>query len=122
MKRVILVLLLAAYITVTAAQSGQPEPEADKATRAMCDAAAPKLRETGATKVVLMMAVDDKGRVESFKTESPKGLRLEKMKDVAAAIKAIPFRPATKAGSPVAVEVRIGFDCSAQTGSTSKNQ
>jgi hypothetical protein len=122
MKRVTLGLLLAAGVTLAAAQTGQPESEADKAKRAMCDAAAPKLHEAGATKVVLMMTVDDRGRVESFKTESPKGLRLEKMKDVAAAIKAIPFRPATKHGSPVAVKVRIAFDCPAQTGSASKNQ
>jgi hypothetical protein len=122
MKKITLELFVATCVIVTAAQTGRPESEADKATRAMCDAAIPKLRETGATKVVLMVTVDERGRVESFKTESPKGLRLEKMKDVAAAIKAIPFRPATKDGSPVAVEVRIGFDCSIQPNGASKSQ
>jgi hypothetical protein len=123
MKRATLWLLLAACANVTGAQTGKQESEADKATRAMCDAAAPKLRESGTNKVVLTMTLDDTGRVESFKTESPKGLRLEKMKDVAAAIKAMPFRPATKKdGSPVAVQARIAFDCPTQPSSGSKNQ
>ena len=122
MKRITLWLLLAACANVSGAQTGKQESEADKATRAMCDAAAPKLRESGTNKVVLTMMLDDTGRVESFKTESPKGLRLEKMKDVAAAIKAMPFRPATKAGSPVAVQARIAFDCPTQPSSASKNQ
>jgi len=121
MKKVILWLLLTACVAVTA-QTGQQDPAAEKATREMCDAAAPKLRESGTNKVVLIMTVDSKGRVESFKTESPKGLRLEKMKEVATAIKAVPFHPAEKDGSPVAVQARMIFDCPAQSSSVSKNQ
>jgi hypothetical protein len=122
MKKVILWLLLTACVAVTAAQTAQQDSEAEKATREMCDAAALKLRESGTNKVVLMMTVDSKGRVESFKTESPKGLRLEKMKEVATAIKAMPFHPAEKDGSPVTVQARMTFDCPAQPPSASKNQ
>jgi hypothetical protein len=40
------------------------------------------------------------------------------MKEVATKIKAIPFAPAKKDGSPVAVQVRIAFDCAPQPTST----
>jgi TonB family protein len=122
MKKVILWLLLTSVVAVTAAQTGQQGSEAEKATREMCDAAAPKLRESGTNKVVLMMTIDNRGRVESFKTESPKGLRLEKMKEASTAIKAMQFHPAEKDGSPVAVQARITFDCPSQPPSASKNQ
>ena len=84
----------------------------------MCDAAAPKLRESGTTKIALIMTIDDKGQVESFKTESPRGLRLEKVKEAASAIKAMHFKPATKAGSPVAVQIRAEFDCADRANSS----
>ena len=77
----------------------------------MCDAAASKLRETGTDRVVLTMTLDQKGHVESFKTESPRGLRLEKMKEAANAIKSLEFRPGTNDGSPVAVQIRAEFHC-----------
>ena len=120
MKGVTLGLLLIAFVIVSAAQSGQPDSDNVQPPRPMCDAVAPKLQETGTTKVVLMMTLDAKGRVESFKTESPKGLRLEKMKDAASAIKAIHFRPATKSGSPVAVQILVEFDCGNQQTSKTK--
>jgi hypothetical protein len=88
----------------------------------MCDAAAPKLRESGTNKVVLIMTVGTGGRVQSFTTESPKGLRLEKMKDPAAAIKALQFEPAKKDGRPVAVMIRVEFDCSETSTDGSKKQ
>lgn len=122
MKKISLWLLLTAGVAVTAAQTGQQDSETEKAIRAMCDATAPKLREFGANKVVLMVTVDSRGRVESFKTESHKGLRLEKMKEVATAIRAMPFHPAEKDGSPAAVQARIAFDCPAQPPSASNNQ
>jgi TonB family protein len=77
----------------------------------MCDAAAPKLQESGTTEVVLTMTLDTRGKVESFKTESPKGLRLENMNEAFAAIKAIQFEPAKKNGQPVRYMVRVKFDC-----------
>jgi hypothetical protein len=58
-----------------------------------------------------MMTLDKRGRVESFKTESPKGLRLEKAKDVTVAIREIQFKPAEKDGTAVAVQIKIAFDC-----------
>jgi len=64
----------------------------------MCNAAASKLRESGTNKVVLTIAVDTGGRVGSFRTDSPKGLQLEKIKEAAAAIKALQFEPAKKDG------------------------
>lgn len=106
--------LLTACVAVTAAQTDQRPSTAEKPTRALCDAAESKLREAGTNKVVLMMTLDTKGRVESFKTESPRGLRLEKMKEAAAAVKKIQFEPAKKDGSPVAVKVRIEFDCAGE--------
>jgi TonB family protein len=122
MKKVTLWLVLTACVAVTAAQTGQQDSDKEKATRQMCEAAAPKLRESGTNKVVLMMTVDSKGRVESFKTESPKGLRLEKIKEASTAIKAMQFHPAEKDGSPVAVQARITFDCPAPLPSASKEQ
>ncbi len=113
MKRAILLLLIF-FATAAAAQSKQGDSQNVQPTRAMCDAAASKLMEAGTTKIVLMMTVDGRGRVESFKTEYPRGLRLEKMKDAAAAIKKLQFGPATKDGSPVAVQIRIEFDCATQ--------
>jgi TonB family protein len=112
MKAGILSLLLLVYsMASNAQQSGQPNSK--KVTpQAMCDAAAPKLRESGTNTVVLTLTVDAGGRVRSFTTESPSGLSLEKTKEAAAAIKAMQFKPATKGGRPVAVMVRVKFDCS----------
>ena len=41
--------------------------------QAVCDAATLRLRESGTSKIVLVMTIDGKGRVESFKTDSPEG-------------------------------------------------
>jgi len=79
--------------------------------KAVCEAAIPKLRESGTSKIALIMTIDANGRVESFNTESPKGLRLEKMREAATAIKAMRFEPATKDGSPVRVQIRTEFKC-----------
>jgi hypothetical protein len=89
-------LLLMAMALVSVAQNGQHDSQKDQTKQLMCDAAAKQLRESATNNVVLRMTVDGRGRVESFTTESPKGLRLEKMKEVAAAIKAIRFEPAKK--------------------------
>ena len=78
----------------------------------MCEAASAKLREAGTDKVVLTMVVDSSGKVQAFTTDSPKGLRLEKMKEPATEIKAMHFEPAKKDGRPVTVKIRIDFDCS----------
>ncbi len=58
-----------------------------------------------------MMTIDETGRVVSFITASPKGLRLEKVKDAADAIRKMKFKPAEKSGTPVAVQIRMAFDC-----------
>jgi TonB family protein len=108
MMRLPILLLLAACATVAPAQVGN-RPSGD--IQRICNAAAPKLRESGKSKFVLMMTVDNSGRVESFKTESPKGLRLEKVQDAADAIKEMQFKPAQKGWTPVAVQVKITFDC-----------
>jgi len=78
---------------------------------AMCDAAAAKLREAGTNQVVLTMTISAQGHVLSFKTESPKGLRLESMKKAADDIKAMRFDPAEKDGKPVMVMTRATFQC-----------
>jgi TonB family protein len=91
------------------------------APKAMCDAAVAKLRDSGTSNVVLIMTLDTRGRVESFRTESPKDLRLEKMKEATAAIKAMQFDPAKKDGRPVQVQIRVEFDCSASATGTSRN-
>ena len=93
------------------AQSAPPDAQNLNVTRIMCDAAAAKLRDAGTSKIVLTMTVDRKGQVEQFRTESPKGLRLEKMKEASTAIKGIRFTPASKDGSPVAVQVSVEYDC-----------
>lgn len=81
----------------------------------MCDAAAPKLHESGTTVVDLSMTLDTQGKVESFTTDTPKGLRLEKVKEASAAIKAIRFEPARKDGRPVRVVIKVKLDCSGPT-------
>ncbi|MGC2198090.1 MAG: hypothetical protein WA628_25695 [Terriglobales bacterium] len=120
MKIAILCLLVASGIEIASPQTGQTESTGRTATRAMCDAAAPKLQEAGTTKFVLMLTLSDKDQIQSFKTESPKGLRLEKMKEVSAQIKKVHFEPAKKDGSPVAVKVRIEFDCSTEPTGTNQ--
>src|SRR5271169_4987454 len=117
MKRVAVCFLLTACVALATAQAVQRDSTAEKPTGAMCDAAAPKLHEAGTNKIVLMMTVDAKGRVKSFKTESPKGLRLEKMKEAAASVRKIQFAPAKKGGSPFPVEVLIEFDCGGRAAS-----
>lgn len=79
--------------------------------RAMCDAAASKLRETRTNQVVLVMTISAEGHVRSFETEAPKGLRLETIKEAAHEIKAMRFDPATKDGKPVMVMIRAAFQC-----------
>ena len=101
-------LLLAACATLAPAQSGTPH---SGAMQSVCNAAAPRLREFGTSKFVLMMTLDNKGRVESFTSGSPKGLRLEKVKDAAAAIRKMQFKPAENSGTPVAVQIKMAFDC-----------
>jgi hypothetical protein len=49
--------------------------------------------------------------VETFKTDSPKGLRLEKTKAAQAAIRAMKLEPAETDGNPVAVQIKMAFDC-----------
>jgi len=105
-------LLFICFVAASAQQGGQPDSKKATPPPAMCNAAAPKLREAATNEVVLIMTVDTRGRVQSFTTESPKGLRLEKMKDAAAAIKALQFEPAKKDGRAVEVMVRVKFDCS----------
>jgi hypothetical protein len=56
---------------------------------AMCDAAIPRLREARTNQIVLTMAVDARGKVQSFTTDAPKGLRLEKNKKAVAEIQAM---------------------------------
>jgi hypothetical protein len=57
------------------------------------------------------MTISAQGHVLSFKTEAPKGTRLEKMKKAADEIKAMRFDPATKDGRPVMVMIRAAFHC-----------
>jgi hypothetical protein len=56
--------------------------------------------------------LDDKGRVDSFQTESPEGLNLEKSGKAKAEIKKMRFQPALKDGRPVWVQILISLDCS----------
>jgi TonB family protein len=107
----LLPLLLVCSGATYAQQSGQSDVKKTMPPQEMCKAAAPKLRESGTNEVVLTMTVDTRGKVESFTTDSPKGLRLEKIKEAAAAIKALHFQPAQKDGQAVKVMVRIKFDC-----------
>jgi len=111
MKRVAWYLLLTTCAAVALAQTGQQDSKTEPPPN-LCDAAAAKLREANTHRVVLMLRLDNKGRVQSFKTESPKGLRLEKMKEAATEIRKIRFAPAKQYGSPDVVKVRVEFDCS----------
>ena len=98
-----------------AQESGQPDSRREIApSQSLCEAIASKLHESGTNKAVVTMTLDTRGKVESFKTYSPNGLRLEKMKEASAAIKAWQFSPATKDGRPVRVmvKVEIDFHCS----------
>jgi hypothetical protein len=122
MKNVILPVVLFFCSMLTSAQGGQPDSKKAMPPQAMCNAAAPALREAGTNEVVLTMTVDAKGRVQSFTTDSPRGLRLEKIKEATAAIKALQFKPAKKDGRAVAVMARVEFDCSRPATDASKEQ
>jgi hypothetical protein len=113
MKRAILLLLFwLCSMSGIAQQDGKLDIKNKMGPQAMCDAAAPRLRDTRTNQVVLIMTVDTQGKVQSFTTEAPKGLRLEKMKKAAAEIKAMHFEPAKKDGRPVMVMIRAAFECS----------
>ncbi len=117
-----LLLLLVCPMAASAQQSGQLDSKRATPPPAMCAAAAPKLRESGTSEVVLTMTVDPRGRVKYFSTNSPKGLRLEKMKEAADAINGLHFEPAKKDGRAVEVMIRVKFDCSAPQPGASKKQ
>src|SRR5580658_10281369 len=122
MQNVTLPLLLFVCSTaLSAQQSEQLDFKKPIPPQAMCTAAA-KLREAGTNEVVLTMVIDARGRVESFTTDSPKGLRLEKMKEAATAIKALRCEPARKDGQAVKVMIRVKFDCSGPATDASKEQ
>ena len=104
-------LLLATYAVVAFAQTGQQDSKAEP-TPNLCDAAAPKLREANTQRVVLMLTFDSKGRLKSFKTESPKGLQLEKTGDVATEIQKRASALAKQYGVSHPVRVQVDFDCS----------
>ena len=87
---------------------------------AMCDAAAPHLRDAKTDSIVLTIELDDQGRVHSFRTNSPEGLRLEEVKKAADEIKAMRFEPAKKDGRPVWVMIRAAFKCPAPAAGASK--
>ena len=93
-------------------QDQQPSSHRGTPPQGVCEAASSKLHEARTDKVALTMVVDASGKVQSFTTNSPKGLRLEKMKEPAAAIKGMHFDPAKKDGRPTMVAIRIEFDCS----------
>lgn len=59
------------------------------------------------------MTIDTQGKVLTFRTEAPKGLKLEKMKNAAAEIKAMRFNPTKKDGRPVMVMITATFQCPA---------
>src|ERR1700688_4969770 len=103
--------LVVMVCTAVGLSTPQPDSPKEHPPKAVCDAAIPKLRASRTSKIALIMSIDANGRVESFNTESPKGLRLEKMREAATAIKAMRFQPATKDGSPVRVQIRTEFDC-----------
>jgi hypothetical protein len=123
MKNVTLLLLLFVWSGASyAQQSSQLDAEKPIPPQAVCKAAAPKLRESGTNEVVLIMTVDTRGKVESFTTDSPKGLRLEKIKEAATEIKALQFQPAQKDGRAVRVMIRVQFDCSKPATDAPKGQ
>src|ERR1022692_1859855 len=112
MNKVPASLLAVLATTSISAQSGPPDFDAKHPPESICRAAARNLQEAGTSKLLLRMTLDSTGRVQSFKTESPKGLRLEKAKEAATAIKALQFKPANKKdGSPVATQIEAEFDC-----------
>jgi hypothetical protein len=113
MKKTALSLFLLVCCAGAFCKQGQnPDSKKTRPPQGMCEAASAKLREAGTDKVVLTMVVDRSGKVQSFTTDSPKGLRLEKMKEPATAINAMHFEPAKKDGRSVMVKIRIKFDCS----------
>ncbi len=112
-RRPLLLVLILITPGVAQQQSGQPDAQRKVAPPTpVCDAAAAKLREAGASELVLVMEVNESGKVVSFQTKSPKRLELEKMKDATAAIKAMHFEPAKLHGQPVRVIVEVAFNCS----------
>jgi hypothetical protein len=93
----------------------QIEPSAPDAIqmvgpRAICDAAAGKLREAHTDKVEVVITVSPNGAVETLETIFPGGLELEKAKEAADEIRTIRFQPAI--GGPLVRVNSVIFDCS----------
>jgi hypothetical protein len=78
--------------------------------RAVCDAAAGKLREAHADKVGVVITVSPSGTVETLETVFPQGLELERAKEAADAIRTIRFQPVL--GGPLVRWSTVMFNCS----------
>ena len=111
MKKVAFLFLAVGSMVAVAAQSATPDFDPKHPPEPVCSASTQSLRASGTSKIVLRLTLDANGRVQSFKTESPRGLPLEKMNQPASAINSLQIKPAIKDGSPVAVQIDIEFDC-----------
>jgi hypothetical protein len=111
MRRAGCYLLFMTCAVVALAQAGQGDSKTEP-TPNLCDAAAAKLREANTHRVVLLLTFDTKGRLQSFTTESPRGVQLEKNGEAAAEIKKRAVALAKQYGSSHAVKVQVEFDCS----------
>ena len=78
MKRVASLILAVGATVTLSAQSSPSDFDSKHPPDALCGAAALKLQEAGTSKVVLAMALDASGRVQSFKTESQRDSDLRK--------------------------------------------
>ena len=115
-----LALIMLCVCAVIVAQEPPDQPSRQKAPPAVCDAAMASLRQHDAKEVVLVLTLDDKGRVDSFQTESPEGLNLEKSGKAKAEIKKMRFQPALKDGRPAWAQILISLDCSESMAASSR--
>lgn len=99
-------------VEVTCEQIELPVPDAIQMVgpRAICAAAAEKLREAHTGKVEVVITVSPNGAVETLETVFPSGLELEKAKEAADVIRTIRFQPSI--GGPLVRVNTVIFDCS----------
>jgi len=98
-------------ITCAPIESSLPAAIQMVGPKAMCDAAAEKLRELHVNKVVLSIAVSPDGEMGTFNTLFPDGLDLEKTEAVAEAMKKIRIEPAKDNGRPDQEMKMVVFTC-----------
>ncbi|MCU1296111.1 MAG: hypothetical protein JWO91_389 [Acidobacteriaceae bacterium] len=113
-------MLLYSFCAASAQQSSTLSSSGSVNQNAICGVAEPQLRESAKHEIIVSLWVDNTGKVLSFKTNSPKGLKLEKVKESADAIKAMHFE-SRKTSDESPIQVKLAIKCPDSTSANTKN-